>query len=251
VGSNRFKLLIAVVSVLTILSIVGYYVYPVFFRDNRIHVSAPVPQDLPSQVQGNLPDPLVSFQPYEPLGLDPENAKWILGTLNRPDSYRCTIQNTWYWESGQAIQICSLAVFENSFTLEISGAPEDTSEYWYGTADKIVRWAPDHIVPYEGPTNDISLDDLCCIPTYEELKEKTGDIINIGYEKDNGRYLIVYTKEEPYLGQYLLNIDSGLLEQAVFYDMNDPEVLVYRTDLLTIDLSEPDPSLFVVPGEYS
>jgi hypothetical protein len=113
-----------------------------------------------------------------------------------------------------------------------------------------LRWAPrssDGVI-YDGARGADSEDSLCSVPTYEGLlKLPAAAITGIGYEYSGGRFLIVSTQEELYIGQYWLSTDTGLLHQAFFYNTENPAELVYSMKITDYCEGDPGDGYFTQP----
>jgi hypothetical protein len=209
---------------------------------------------------GSIPDPTISFKPYLPIGLDVSTAQNVVETLHRPSEYRCDIRVRWHWPGGAASRVYRLAVRGDLYAVReyaghISLSGDEFLQADYITLmndERQLRWTPNASdgVTYEGARGTESADDLCSIPTYEDLLRLPEDAItDIGYEtdEDGGHFLVVDTQEELYIGRYRISMNTGLLCEARFYNVEDPSELVYSMEMTNYREGDPGNRYFIQP----
>ncbi|MCL2030281.1 MAG: hypothetical protein FWG93_01920 [Oscillospiraceae bacterium] len=213
---------------------------------------------------GDIPRPMISFPPYRPLGFDPATAPQVIETLSRSRAYLCDIRVQWLWAGGGVSRTYRLAVrgdlygvMEFSGDVDLSGPVLPTPDYYYlMNPERQLRWTSqargDMIgVIYEGARGTESADELCSVPTYENLLNlPEGAITYIDYETgEQGRFLVVNTREKLYIGHYLLSEETGLLHQAFFYDIDDPDPTrpVYCMEMTAYREGDPGDGYFTQP----
>ena len=250
---NRTRLML--LTACTVLLLIGAVLFSTILtaqmRAPTPDIALPPPEEVPSGgIGGALPPPMIPFDPYTVLDTSPEDARDIIATLRPPESYSMAASVEWLWgEGGSATKHFRLAVRGELFSVRelVTGGEEIRL---VGDGQALTVWSGDSSsVVYTGVQGLWDVDDFCAMPTYEDLLHlPDGMIYGLSYQEESGsKYLVVYTRDELYQGQYVLSLDTGLLSQASFYDAGDEEVLVYRYNQLSFSSAVPEEEEFITP----
>lgn len=221
-------------------------------RHERPIINLPPKGNQVGQPNENIPDPGISFAPNEPLELGVSSAQEVIATLSRPSRYQCEIQVRWYWSDGDSGRNYTLSVRDDLFSIEQWVVRGRVDLKLLGDNEQLLWWTGSSgVVVYGGQRGEISPDDLCAVPTYEDLLELPDDaFLDIGYQTtEQGRFLAVRAFDGTYYGNYFLSIDTGLLHQAFFYDTSDATEPVYRMDMTRYKEGDPGDEAFAQPNE--
>lgn len=252
---RKITLLSVTITLLMVGALFSSFLLSGWAGQNREPIALPPKDAQTDRPAGNIPAPLLSFAPYDPLVLNVSTAREVVATLSRPSAYRCYIRVTWLWPTGSSSCAYRLSVrgelsaveqYDGDVSPSVSREPD--LRFLIG-GGRLLGWVPRSGVFYDGALGSDTTDNLCRIPTYEDLLElPDGAITDIRYEPgENGIYLAVDTQEDLYIGRYLLSIDNGLLHQAFFYDINNEDELVYHMEITDYQPGDPGDEYFRQP----
>ncbi|MDR0249442.1 MAG: hypothetical protein LBI44_07320 [Oscillospiraceae bacterium] len=211
-------------------------------------LALPSPDVRPGEPMGVIPDPILSFAPREPLTPGPGSAQAIIATLSREDAYSADITVRWAWSGGEGVRYYTVYVRADGFRADEKDSAGKVLRSTLCIGDDLYYRIPPGIAVFEGRRGDASVDDFASIPTYEDLLLMPADVItNIGYDAD-GEYLVVYTADSVYLGQYIISVATGHLRQATFFEPESASY-VYQMDMAYIR-GEPPEEAFVIGSDY-
>ncbi|MDR1736590.1 MAG: hypothetical protein LBR85_06965 [Oscillospiraceae bacterium] len=247
---RRLTLLSVTIALLLTVALLSSFLLSGWLSPGRASIELP-PRTVESgaPIGSARPGPLISADPQVPLELDVSTARRVIATLRRPADYYCKIQTRTYWPGGETSEIFILAVRGP----EIHIGHQNTS----GSTDYIIRCDGERFALSMGEVEStpimrgaFSLDDLCGAPTYEDLVSlPDGAITEIGYQNgESGRFLTVRTFESPYIGEYFVNADTGLLQQAIFRNPDGERDIAIQMDMTEYTLGDPGDEYFTPIG---
>jgi hypothetical protein len=242
--SRRSIAFIAVVSAL-ILAAVAVFLFAPPFRRGGDPVELPPAGTRAGDPMSNIPGPLLSFAPGQPLAPGADDAPLVLATLSRESEYTAFVTAYWAWEGGSRVKYYNIYVSGSRYRADELGEDGDVLRSILCIGDTLYYSTPGSLI-YEGPRGGASIDDFASIPTYEDLIAlPEGVITNLGYEPE-GEYIVVYTSDDIYDAQYVISIDTGCLRQAVFRAPGGQED-VFRADIERTGGAPPE-DVFAVVG---
>ena len=173
------------------------------------------------------------------------NAKTIIATLARPESYRCKVTNTLYYDGGEADMVCrryALAGVTRTDTLNADGTVQSTL---IRKGEAVYAWNAGDSRAYQGAAGDFSDDAAAMLPTWEDVLAE--DVVlteakteNLGYEP----CITVTFERDGYRCVYAVSTVTGLLRQAAFYD---GDTLARKVAVSEVDTTPPDIQTFALP----
>ncbi len=185
-----------------------------------------------------------------PAAVTPETVQAVVGTLARPDSYSRRLLVSSYWEGGS--QTWQVEVWQKTGVTRVrisAQEAEDADRNLLLEDGVLTVWYGDGPETFRAETEQAA-DILQMLPTYEDLLElDPAQIEEAGYVNLYGTWRIMATvREQPtgYLTVYYISIDTGLLEAA---ERRDGDRVIYRMTAEQADLTAPEDSVFLLPGE--
>ena len=175
-----------------------------------------------------------------------DTVQQVVASMDRADAYTMTIQVETLWSGGSGTATLTAYVrdgWTRVDTLQLDGSVRRTLSD--GTVTYI--WYDNETEYLTLSAGETTADRELRIPTYETLVELDPEtILDAGYQELKGVYCIYAEAREgeDYISRYWVEVDSGLLIAAQRLWQMEP---VYQMTVQSMDLAEPDISLFTLP----
>lgn len=179
--------------------------------------------------------------------ISPETVQTAIETLNRPDSYACSIKVEQIWSGGSGTYQTDVTV-RDGLTRTDRVMQDGQIRHTVTDSTRTYIWYNDETEYVEMPAGSVSADNEQSIPTYEEILSLPMETISAAdYREISGiRCIYVETTAEKseYVLRYWVSVDSGLLVAA---EKLLDDKTVYRMGVLALDEMEQSEVMFTLP----
>lgn len=212
----------------------------------RDHITLP---DTDSSGQGDDTTPSSGDSALNLVEITPETVQTAVSTMSRPTAYSRTITVETFWDGGSYAS--DTMVYEkNGLTRMDSQQADGSTRHLLTDGETTCLWYNTNSSWSTFPAGSFSQDTEQRLPTYEDiLALPEEEILDADYSAYEGVYCIrVATAEDAYgyTTTYWISVDTGLLAAAETYL---GETMTYRMQGLTVDTTEPDAALFLLPDD--
>jgi hypothetical protein len=209
----------------------------------------PDPLDPGKAINGAGHGPGRHGQPYIPMIVDAHNVQTLLETVERFEEYSREIECVYYWSGGEETVFHKWAQ-RGALTRVITRQPGRPAQNRIIDGDAVYVWTGE-----EGETmiyhtvwpGDAGAEALSGIPTWEDVTFlPPEDILFAAYLLIQGeRCLLVRTREAVYNGEYIISLETGLLNRAFFTDSEGR--LAYEVNAGPAGQGDPGSGYFTLP----
>ena len=197
----------------------------------------------------NSDSQLLTAQSVADVEIGPQNAKQVIASLVRPESYSCKIENTLYYSGGASTLQCRQYVRDGAVrtdTLTTAGSVQSTLLRHWNT---VYAWNIGESQAFVGQWGDFTDDAAAMLPTYEDVLPDSVTLTAASREYiDYDPCIRVEFEQEGYRCVYHISAATGLLKQAAFYSGDALTRLVTVSELTT---DTPDDDYFKLPDGQS
>lgn len=179
--------------------------------------------------------------------ITPDNVQQTIASLDRPDAYSCTIENTLYYgQSSHTIsrrQTVKNGVCRTDELNPSGSIVRSTIQ----SGDRLYAWQTGSSTYYEGKAGAFSVDASGMLPTYEtvialprETLTEAGSV-NLDYEP----CIYVGAQDGGHRSVYYVSAVTGLLKRV---DIFEGERLIRSSVMTMVSTETPEDSAFALPG---
>ena len=163
----------------------------------------------------------INEQKKFPVSVSAQNIANVVKTLNRPQNYSYEIAITYFGENEYVSKILR------------SGFPQ---AHIISGKEHIFTWITGNTKYYVSPKGNFSADDLCSVPTYEDIiglkTEQITDVYIATVQNSACLFVSFSDADVGYNYTYCVSADNGILLFAEAFDSNGD--LVFRADVSKI-----------------
>ncbi len=179
--------------------------------------------------------------------ISPETVQTAIETLDRPNSYACSIKVEHVWSGGSGTYQTEVTA-RDGFIRTDRVMQDGQMRHTITDGTRTYIWYNDEMEFLEIPAGSVSADNEQSIPTYEEILSLPVETISAADYREisgiNCIYVETAAEESDYVLRYWVSVDSGLLAAAE--KLLDGKT-VYRMGVLELDQTEQSEVMFTLP----
>ncbi len=188
---------------------------------------------------------MLTIQSVADVEINMGNAKRVIASLSRPQAYRCKIENTLYYEGGSSTLFCNQYVQGEAERIDTTDASGTVRSTMMRSGNTAYSWDAGDPEPYKGVWGDFSGDSAAMLPSYKDVLDENVALIE-AERRDIDREPCMRTTFdlEGYRCEYYISLATGLLKSVSFHK---GDKLVREVKVKTLDIEEPDDTVFILP----
>lgn len=188
---------------------------------------------------------LLTAQSVADVTVGTDNARQIIASLERPEAYSCTIENTLYYNGGSSTLRCRRYARDGVVRTDVLGSTGALQSTMLRDGDTIYAWDAGDTSAYQGQWGDFTDDAAAMLPTYEDVLDESITLMSAGRRDiDYEPCIMVEFEQGGYRCVYFVSAATGLLKEASFYA---GETLARHVAVSSMKTEAPDKSLFSLP----
>lgn len=179
--------------------------------------------------------------------LTTQNVQRVISSLHRTEAYRCTIQNTIYYNGESSTVTRYQSVRDGVCRTDEANASGSIIRSTIQNAERYYVWDTGRSDFYQGEVGLFSGDVTGMLPTYETVLNLPAEalrevnVVNLDYEP----CIVVGSVEGNFHSVYYISTVTGLLKRA---DMFDEGTLIRSCVVKLTANQEPDRSVYTLPN---